>query len=375
MSEATVKIVVLKDRSSWADWFDALRRAAGNKGIWDKINPFNDKAIETNMAAPPRPPHTIDELILKETEDRCTRYRVETENWDKDTRPMVKKGSKPVSPQPATFGDVRDYHSALLQDYEIKKLDWTNKLVRYRIIRQWLRQTVDTEILTNSTLGLEESKQSSIRKVLKALSTKYGSTDTVQITAARRAYSSVLLQASKGGVSPKHWFTDWEKALNRARALKIAEIEGTPAVIEFLMALQRKLAPTWATEQLSDLYGKDELGLPILTLEQYGQVFNRIILENQNAKHSGAPVIFAILGNRTSKGSASKPDSDKYKYYECPYKESKNFKYRWDPLSCTTIEIAITGSSKTWTKFKPNEEQIGKIRERLLTEYWKDLKP
>ena len=97
ISEATVKIVVLKDRSLWADWFDALRRVAGNKGIWDKINPFNNKAIETNMAAPPRPPYTIDELILKETEDHCTRYRVETENWDKDTRPMVEKGSKPVS--------------------------------------------------------------------------------------------------------------------------------------------------------------------------------------------------------------------------------------------------------------------------------------
>jgi hypothetical protein len=146
-------------------------------------------------------------------------------------------------------------------------------------------------------LGLEKSKQSSIREVLKALLTKYGSTDTVQITAARRAYSSVLLQASKEGVSPKRWFTNWKKALNRARALKIAEIEGTLVVIEFLMALQRKLAPTWATEQLSDLYSKDELGLPILTLEQYSQVFNRIILENQNAKHLEAPVIFTTLGN------------------------------------------------------------------------------
>jgi hypothetical protein len=68
-------------------------------------------------------------------------------------------------------------------------------------------------------------------------------------------------------VSSKHWFTNWEKALNRARALKIAEIKGTLAVIEFLMALQRKLVPTWATEQLSNLYGKDELGLPILILE------------------------------------------------------------------------------------------------------------
>jgi hypothetical protein len=139
ISEATVKIVVLKDRSSWADWFDALRRAAGNKGIWDKINPFNNKAIETNIAAPPRPPSIIDKLILKETEDRCTRYRVEAENWNKNTRPIVEKESKPVSPQPITFGDVRDYHLALLRDYEIKKLDWTNKLVRYYIIRQWLR--------------------------------------------------------------------------------------------------------------------------------------------------------------------------------------------------------------------------------------------
>jgi hypothetical protein len=68
-------------------------------------------------------------------------------------------------------------------------------------------------------------------------------------------------------VSPKYWFTDWEKVFNRARALKIAEIEGTLVVIEFLIALQRKLVPTWAIEQLSNLYGKDELGLPILILK------------------------------------------------------------------------------------------------------------
>jgi hypothetical protein len=80
MSEATVKIVVLKDRSSWADWFDALRGAAGNEGIWDEINPFNNKAIETNMAAPPRPPLIINELILKEIEARYARHQVKAEN-------------------------------------------------------------------------------------------------------------------------------------------------------------------------------------------------------------------------------------------------------------------------------------------------------
>ena len=80
MSEAIVKIIVLKNYSSWADWFDALRRVAGNKGIWDKINPFNNKAIETNIAASPRPSPIINELILKETEDYYTRYQVNTEN-------------------------------------------------------------------------------------------------------------------------------------------------------------------------------------------------------------------------------------------------------------------------------------------------------
>ena len=50
------------------------------------------------MAAPPRPPPIINELILKETEDHYARYQVNAENWDKDTRPIVKKGSKPVSP-------------------------------------------------------------------------------------------------------------------------------------------------------------------------------------------------------------------------------------------------------------------------------------
>jgi hypothetical protein len=49
------------------------------------------------MAALPRPFYIINELILKETEDYYIRYRIETENWDKDTRPIVEKGSKPVS--------------------------------------------------------------------------------------------------------------------------------------------------------------------------------------------------------------------------------------------------------------------------------------
>jgi hypothetical protein len=85
MSEATVKIIILKDYSSWADWFDAFREAAGNEDIWDEINLFNNKVIETNMAASPRPPLIINELILKKTETCYARYQVKAENWDKDT--------------------------------------------------------------------------------------------------------------------------------------------------------------------------------------------------------------------------------------------------------------------------------------------------
>ena len=75
-------------------------------------------------------------------------------------------------------------------------------------------------------------------------------------------------------MNPKHWFTDWEKAFNCAKALNIPDIQGTPATIEFLMALQYKIAPSWATEQLQELYAKDELGLTILSIEQYAQIFN-----------------------------------------------------------------------------------------------------
>jgi hypothetical protein len=49
------------------------------------------------MAAPSRPLYIINKLILKETEDYYTRYRVETENWNKDIRPIVEKRLKPVS--------------------------------------------------------------------------------------------------------------------------------------------------------------------------------------------------------------------------------------------------------------------------------------
>ena len=74
MLEATVKIIILKDRSSWADWFNALYRVAGNKGIWDKINLFNNKVIKTNIIASSRPPLIINKLILKEIENYYTKY-------------------------------------------------------------------------------------------------------------------------------------------------------------------------------------------------------------------------------------------------------------------------------------------------------------
>ena len=168
-----------------------------------------------------------------------------------------------------------------------------------------------------------------------------------QITTTRKAYSSVLLQASKGEVSPKHQFTNQKKVLNRARILKITKIESTLVVIKFLIALQQKLALIWVIEQLSNLYNKNELGLPILMLEQYGQVFNWIILENQNTKYLKALIIFIIFRNRTSKELDSKPDLDKNKYYKYSYKSSKIYKYKQNSLSYTIIEIAITGLSKT----------------------------
>ena len=48
------------------------------------------------MAASLRPFPIINELILKEIENYYTRYQVNTENWDKDTRPIIKKELKPV---------------------------------------------------------------------------------------------------------------------------------------------------------------------------------------------------------------------------------------------------------------------------------------
>jgi hypothetical protein len=50
-----------------------------------------------NIIASPRPPYIINELILKEIEDCYTRYRVKTENWNKNTRSIVKKELKLVS--------------------------------------------------------------------------------------------------------------------------------------------------------------------------------------------------------------------------------------------------------------------------------------
>jgi hypothetical protein len=50
-----------------------------------------------NMVASPRPFPIINKLMLKEIENYYARYQVNAENWDKDTRPIIKKESKLVS--------------------------------------------------------------------------------------------------------------------------------------------------------------------------------------------------------------------------------------------------------------------------------------
>ena len=126
MTEATVKIVVLKDRASQADQFDTLRGTARNEGIWEEINPLVDYAIELDNS-PPEPPATADDLILRATKDYYARYQIEIENQDKDTRSLEEKGPKPLSLEPATFIDVQEYYSVSLRDYEVKKTNQTNK--------------------------------------------------------------------------------------------------------------------------------------------------------------------------------------------------------------------------------------------------------
>ena len=96
-----------------------------------------------------------------------------------------------------------------------------------------------------------------------------------------------------------------------ARLYKVAEVEGTIAITDFLEAVGTKLSPDWASRQLADVFTAQELGESVKTLDEFGRIFAALSHESSlraNQK-GGVPSLFATLGGRSDRTDKAKTSS------------------------------------------------------------------
>src|SRR5450755_552012 len=166
------------------------------------------------------------------------------ERWQ--SLPVDQQGPQPESPPPTTFEDIKEMHSALLKEFSVASTLWTTQSTRYQNVWTWVNATVDRSILSSAMTELVGNNKTSLQELVRALKRQFAPTDTSALTTAREEYRAILKQAELGSVNPARWYQDWHRAFLRARALRLADVEGTMATKDFLIAISLRIAPEWA---------------------------------------------------------------------------------------------------------------------------------
>ena len=228
----------------------------------------------------------------------------------------------------------------------------------------------------------------SIQEILRSLKRQYAPSSTTVISTVRETYKKVLADGAKGAVNQERWYSEWRLVYENAKLHNIPEIQGSPAIKDFLDCVARKMQPKWGADELLAFFKNDELGLPTFTLDQYGILFSRIAFESSKAKSRTGISIFATLSERrdaslepqaksemaSGSESKSRSKSKSNERRECPCNPLNKEYHPWKPLTCARVEIAITGSTSHPRKPELSEERCTEIRKALLTPKWKELR-
>ncbi|RYP45235.1 hypothetical protein DL768_008398 [Monosporascus sp. mg162] len=235
----------LSNRDTWPDWYTQLRYHARFRGIWKYVDPNAQDAPHLSSELPSEPP----------TEDSGESAPAES---SKGT--STAKATQPA----ATQGNRK----------ELGIKEWAVLSSRYTALWNWINATVDSELLSSCLRELDllhPDDEPSIQRIVRLLKERIAPTDESTANTVRIEYIAALNQATVGHLKPSQWYPRWYDAYVRARAHNIPEVQGRLAVQQFLIAISKRLDPTWALRELSELARAEALGTPTTTLEQYGK--------------------------------------------------------------------------------------------------------
>ncbi|KAF1935040.1 hypothetical protein EJ02DRAFT_416381, partial [Clathrospora elynae] len=225
-----------------------------------------------------------------------------------------------------------------LAEYRADTSDWASKATRLQHMWTWVNATVDPQLLAPAMMTLVEQKKSTLQALIKALRTELAPTSISTINLVRAQYRAHLQKAKQGRVNPESWYAEWHSLYAKAKAYKIADIEGLLAVQDFLDALAPKLSPEWARTMHQSVVQSEVLGITPLTLHEVAKIFSALLQEHKLRASNQSTGIFATLGNPAPEPSASNPKRP------CPCG-----KHKWPATECRKLQTALTGKPLTLT--------------------------
>jgi hypothetical protein len=269
--------------------------------------------------------------------------------------------------EPATFEDILQEYNAHAADYNTELKDWNVTATRYQQVLDWINKSVSNDLLIPTKILLRSSSEVSIQEIVRDLVKQMQPTDASTLSTIRREYRAVLSRARTGRVNPLSWYQEWRIAFTKATVHKLPDVEGTLAITDFLETVAAKLAPDWASRQLSTVYANEELGADNLTVEEYGRIFSALAHESSLRSNSGtAPSFFATFGERSDDQTPSSSRSAN----SCPCLK-RGATHTWEPISCARLEFAITGSTNRTFRNEMGPQEVSETRQRIVLPKWK----
>jgi hypothetical protein len=297
--------VRLSGATTWPAWYQQLRAFCQSKVIWAEVNPKVD-TIEATSFAPP---------------------------------------TRPVKPDTTSETEGKAYDRALAE-WRSDHTEWTNRMAKHGNVRNWITTTVDAELLTAALMEIspDDDSEPTNQKLVHALMAELEPNSTTAITSMRMEYRRHLDLAKLGTMEPREWYRQWKTTYLKAKAMKLAEIDGQLGALDLLASLMVKYEPQWASNLHDQILAAGLMGGTVPSLSQVGQLFSQK-LEDHAMRYPVANGVHATFGGSTpNRSTASKPKEPK-PLVSCPC--SKEPVHSWSAATCGRLRSALTGAPYT----------------------------
>jgi hypothetical protein len=277
-----------------------------------------------------------------------------------------------------------------MREHVGKLAQWTEKARAYKAAYKWIQETVDPSVyqgavreceneqarmekeqLTEMIDGDPQSKSWTLQLLLRILKRDYAPSETSARTLAQSTYRKKLAVVKAGRVNPKEWLQEWRAAYQDALLYDLPDVKGPLAVLDFIKAVQEKLAPEWARERHSELLRDDALGVANqYSLLDYVNWLSALNEESLTASGQQKTVgLYATLGGR-SDAPATPPvqrnQSPNTRANTCPCKHRF---HRHKAINCHRLRYCYDGSTASNLRNLPSVEEIKETRLRLESDF------